>query len=187
MDIEQCVRLSPEQFKAVIIGKGWTFKELAARWGISPVWMSNVARNPLRASHYDDAVMGLPARQYLSRSAKRRQDMVNTFLSATDVRGRRNAHREHLSVGAILTAAEDFGSLADMGMRAIVFAVRSKGAAKEYGVIFENGNYDWLPRDLIEQQLVYTGLADEGLPSLDLGTDEHLIEHFKSRNFNFHP
>jgi transcriptional regulator with XRE-family HTH domain len=55
-------RLTPDEFKAVAKRKGWKFKELAERWGISPVWLSNIVNNPQRAIHWDDAIKGVENR-----------------------------------------------------------------------------------------------------------------------------
>ncbi|QTF14341.1 helix-turn-helix domain-containing protein (plasmid) [Xanthomonas citri pv. phaseoli var. fuscans] len=53
-------QMTPDQFKAEIQRKGWTFKAVAERWGVSPNWVSKLARNNNRALHWDDAVRGLP-------------------------------------------------------------------------------------------------------------------------------
>lgn len=52
--------LTPEEFKAEIGRRGWTYRALAERWGVSENWVSKLARNPERAMHWDDAVRGLP-------------------------------------------------------------------------------------------------------------------------------
>lgn len=52
--------LTPDEFKAEIGRRGWTYRALAERWGVSENWVSKLARNPERAMHWDDAVRGLP-------------------------------------------------------------------------------------------------------------------------------
>jgi len=41
-------------------GKGWTAKEVAKRWGVSPRQISNIGKNPTRKDW--DALAGLPDR-----------------------------------------------------------------------------------------------------------------------------
>jgi lambda repressor-like predicted transcriptional regulator len=52
--------LTPDEFKAEIGRRGWTYRAVADRWGVSENWVSKLARNPDRALHWDDAVRGLP-------------------------------------------------------------------------------------------------------------------------------
>ncbi len=53
-------RMTPAEFKDEVQGRGWTYKILAERWGVTPNWISKTARNAERALHWDDAVRGLP-------------------------------------------------------------------------------------------------------------------------------
>ncbi len=55
-------RLSPDDFRALVLLRGWTYRTLADRWECSEGWVSKIARNPHRAPHFDDAVRGLPQR-----------------------------------------------------------------------------------------------------------------------------
>jgi len=52
--------MSPVEFKDEVRGRGWTYKILAERWGVTANWISKTARNDKRALHWDDAVRGLP-------------------------------------------------------------------------------------------------------------------------------
>lgn len=45
-------------FTKSIRDKGWTMKAVAARWGISPRWLSQIAANPSQRDL--DAAAGLP-------------------------------------------------------------------------------------------------------------------------------
>lgn len=65
--------LTSQEFKAVIKSKGWTLKGVAMRWGITDVWMYNLAANPERPIHYDDAAFGLPSKSNAERQDKRRR------------------------------------------------------------------------------------------------------------------
>ncbi len=46
------------QFTKILKEKGWRLKDVAARWGIQPRQMSNVAKSPKQRDW--DAVAGLP-------------------------------------------------------------------------------------------------------------------------------
>ncbi len=154
--------LEPEQFKAVIIGKGWKYREVAERWGITPVWLSNIARNPERPKHYDDAVLGLPVKLNLRRNEKRRSALVDAYVQKLSGIPRRlpigYRYRQFLNAGAIVAATEDVGSIAEFGMRGIVFQVRDAQKGEEYGVIFETGLWDWFTADHVDKYLATTGL-----------------------------
>ncbi len=52
--------MMPEEFKRVIRSKGWLMKEVAVRWNISKVRMSQICNDRTRPLYYDDAVRGLP-------------------------------------------------------------------------------------------------------------------------------
>jgi len=52
--------LTPEEFKSEVSRRGWTYRALAERWGVTENYVSKLARNPERALHWDDAVRGLP-------------------------------------------------------------------------------------------------------------------------------
>ena len=55
--------LSATEIKALIKQKGWTFVDVAARWGVSVTWMSRLVNQPLcRPPVYEDAFRGLPHR-----------------------------------------------------------------------------------------------------------------------------
>jgi hypothetical protein len=55
-------RLTPDEFRAIVLLRGWTYRALAERWQHSEGWISKIANNPERLPHYDDAVRGLPQR-----------------------------------------------------------------------------------------------------------------------------
>lgn len=181
-------RLSPEQFKAVVAAKGWTYRELATRWGVSSVWISNVARNPERAAHYDDAVLGLPSRRHLRRNEKRRQALVDALVRKhAGERPTTGAYRYHgaLSVGSIVTAAEEVGSIAEEGMRGIVFQVEDHGAGEKYGIIFETGLWDWFQPEHVDQCLAETGLIDQGSKGYQFRSEGELARDFAEHKFSF--
>ncbi len=56
--------MAPDQVKRIIRERGWTFVDLAARWGLSVTWMSRLVNRPhSRPAMYEDAFNGLPTRE----------------------------------------------------------------------------------------------------------------------------
>ena len=55
-------RMTTAQFKAEITSKGWLMKEVAKRWQLGVVRMSQICSDEKRALYYDDAVRALPNR-----------------------------------------------------------------------------------------------------------------------------
>lgn len=56
--------LSRSEIRSLLKDRGWTFVDVAARWGVSVTWMSRLVNNPHdRAAMYDDAFRGLPLRE----------------------------------------------------------------------------------------------------------------------------
>jgi lambda repressor-like predicted transcriptional regulator len=53
-------RLTPDEFKAEVHRRGWTYRALAERWDVSENYVSKLARNADRSLHWDDAIRGLP-------------------------------------------------------------------------------------------------------------------------------
>lgn len=53
-------RLSPDEFKAVLDGKGWTADLLAVRWGMTRRRIQQIVADAERPRYYDDAVANLP-------------------------------------------------------------------------------------------------------------------------------
>lgn len=53
-------RMTPDEFKKLVRGKGWTYRALAVRWGLSETRVSQFARDAKRPLYYDDAVRALP-------------------------------------------------------------------------------------------------------------------------------
>ncbi|EIZ5185219.1 helix-turn-helix transcriptional regulator [Salmonella enterica] len=52
--------LSPQEWRALLRAKGWKQKDLARRWNVSETWISKLANNPDRGTHWNDACRGLP-------------------------------------------------------------------------------------------------------------------------------
>lgn len=55
-------RMSADEFKSMLILKGWKMKDLATRWQLNPVRITQLCKDTKRAIHYDDALRALPIR-----------------------------------------------------------------------------------------------------------------------------
>lgn len=190
------VRLTPEQFKALAKYKWWKFKMLAKRWGVTPEWISQISRDPNRDLRYDDALIGLPSLNRLARDMKLRARQLESALKKTGpVAGKRTSqrvipgyrYRGYLSVGILVTANVDVGSMAEEGMRGAVFQVIDDGKQEIYGVIFETGMWDWFPPDYVDLYLSSTGLTCAALGQYVYVDERRLQSDFAHGHFDFWP
>lgn len=155
-------KLTPSEFNAILQWKGWTKKQVAERWEITPVWVSEIARNPNRPPHWDDCLFGLPNRRFLARNEKRRRRSVLAIVQASgkpDQRGPGFRYRGHLVPGSVVAACEDVGSIAEAGMRGVVVNVRQQPKHEEYQILFQTLQSDWFPPDYVDQLLAATGMT----------------------------
>lgn len=192
---------SPDQFRAIIRWKGWKNKDLARYWGISEVHMSRLVSDQERARHWNDALMGLPRYSRLGPDLAIRRSRVEALLKNNPLpkrpgpKGPRAAasagfsgdyrYKGYLTVGSILTATQDIGELAYEGSRGIVFAVDDTGIGERYGVIFEDGEFDWFLPHHVDACLAGTGLDAEGATDYRYQGDRALNEAFNRGEFKF--
>lgn len=94
--------LSAVDIKAIVKERGWSFVDLAARWGVSVTWMSRLVNSPhTRPAMYDDAFRGLPTR-----------NAVTVAREARHIRKRKPAERrwtaaEMFPIGRIFEALDN--------------------------------------------------------------------------------
>lgn len=190
-------RLTPEQFKALAKYKGWKYTMLAKRWELTAVWISNMARDPNRPARFDDMLMGLPNLNKLKRDLAGRQKQLDAALARItppvaappQVPRLQPGFRYHgyLTLGMIVTASVDVGSIAEEGMRGIVFEVQNRGHEEVYGVIFENGLWDWFSPDYVDMYLASTGLIPPGVDDYRYRDEVHLQHDYATGIFTFWP
>lgn len=53
--------MKPDEMKRLLQSKGWKIGELAVRWKISRVRVSQIVNDEQRPLYYDDAIRGLPS------------------------------------------------------------------------------------------------------------------------------
>lgn len=56
-------RLSADDFKRTAYARGWKMHEVAQRWGMTKIRISQICNHKARPLYYDDAVRGLPLRE----------------------------------------------------------------------------------------------------------------------------
>lgn len=60
MSIELLPTKTPDEFRNVMEGRGWTPDMLAVRWGMTKRRIHQIAADTSRPRYYDDAVENLP-------------------------------------------------------------------------------------------------------------------------------
>lgn len=189
-------RLSPEQFKALAKYKGWKFKMLAERWGVTPEWVSQVSRDPRRDLRYDDALLGLPNLNRLASDLKARARQLQAALAKSGAAREKQQprlpapgyrYRGYLAPGVIVTASGAVGSMAEEGMRGMVFQVLDDGRQESYGVIFETGMWDWFPPDYVDMYLSSTGLVSPEVEQYAFVDERKLQDDYAAGTFGFWP
>lgn len=155
--------LNQTQFKALVRLKGWTYEGLSKRWGLSRVWVSKIAANPNRPSHYVDAVFGLPeasGKGTCSRAAAKYLKRIGAHPEEAELKpkGPGFRYQGYLVLGRIVTAAVDVGSLALEGERGVVVKLKSNLFEERYVIRFQGGEEEFSP-ELVDQYLVDSGLS----------------------------
>ncbi|MES2830587.1 MAG: hypothetical protein V4695_01175 [Pseudomonadota bacterium] len=196
VDHTSTYRLSREQFRALAREKGWKFKMLAERWGVSPEWVSIVSRDPNRDIRFDDALFGLPNLRHLARDLRRRELQVDEAMARyrfSQAATRKKAglpgyrYQGYLNVGAIVTTVTQFGTVAEEGTRGVVFDVRQNSLEEIYGVIFEQGATEWFTPALVDIYLAGTGLVATAATSYCYLDSASLRVDFEMGRFDFDP
>jgi hypothetical protein len=192
----EVARLTPEQFKALAKFKGWKFRMLAERWNVTPEWISNISRDPKRDIRYDDALIGLPNLNKLARDMKSRNRQVELAMQRNRYQTSKRVtasvtpgyrYKGYLGIGSIVTACTEVGSLAEEGMRGIVFQIQDNGRQQNYGVIFETGLWDWFTPDYVDSLLAGTGMVDSTSEAYVFVDEMQLQKDFEARAFQFWP
>ncbi len=112
------------EIKTLMREKGWTFVDLAARWGLSVTWMSRLVNQPhTRPPMYDDAFRGLPVRAN-----------VNVVREPRHKRKRPEVERpwtpeEMFPVGRVFTALDN--KIVEEGTSLV-----SQGVERRDGIVF---------------------------------------------------
>ena len=194
---------SPDQFRAIIRSKGWSNKALAEYWGMSVVHISRLIGNIERPLYWNDTVIGLPRFTRLNADLISRVSKVDSLLlknplpkkpgprprdslppdSSSTFSGDYR-YKGYFTVGAIVSATQDIGDMAEEGGRGIVFAVEDVRIGERYGIIFEGGAFDWFLAHHIDACLATTGLDSESTNYV-FRNERTLIADYNAGVFDF--
>lgn len=126
--------MTASQVKAVMRERGWRMLDLAARWNLSPAWMSKLINHPgVRTPIYEDAFRGLPERESVEvrRQARHKRKPRPKGWTLTQMFPR----------GRLFEALDS--SLVDEGTRLIVVAVElGSPASILFAVAGDDGRAD---------------------------------------------
>lgn len=150
-------RMSPRQFRESVLAKGWTYADLAFRWGVTPGWVSTIAADPMRDFRYDDAVRGLPRLTRLElrhvQESRRRVEQAKGKPARTKSARRDSAIDSSYSADFVANSiiiSDDLGE-------GVVLAVKQEGRVEKYLIDF-SGAADWYsPDDINSNNLYATG------------------------------
>ncbi|WP_432262862.1 hypothetical protein [Cupriavidus sp. TMH.W2] len=186
-----------EQFRALVRWKGYTYRELAERWGVSPDYIGELARKAGRAAHWDDALRGLPNKRTMTRDARllarRLAALVEARQHAAALRalarkqGGEYRYHGHCVVGDIYTVEKTLGEVADEGERGIVFQVKDTGKGERYGIVFERGLWDWFEPKYLDNDLAATGLSDPATATKPPKDEVELAKRIAAGQLNYWP
>lgn len=60
MQIQELIPMPPDDFKAVMDERGWTYLMLSKRWAMTERRVRQIVKDADRPRYYDDAVRALP-------------------------------------------------------------------------------------------------------------------------------
>jgi hypothetical protein len=145
--------VQPNAFKRALYARGWTMRELAAHWDITPEYMRRVAGNPDRPRWFNDALKGLPRR---GKPRTPRRAWEGGIDPNQQRKPRPPGLRYHgdLLVGSVVTVSKYLGEIADEDERGLVVQVLRQGQTESYRVIFERGGIDIFDPALVDEYLV---------------------------------
>lgn len=112
-----------------------------------------IARNPDRPRHWDDAVRGLMRRRDVGPLLPRSQKKTPSRRKSPP------GYRGVLVVGAVVILTKDFGSLATEGEHGTVESVNVIDDHEHYRVKFASGKSEIFTTDMVDEYLVFTGIA----------------------------
>jgi hypothetical protein len=144
--------LTPHQFRAVVKTRGWTFAEVAQRWGVTPERVSQIANQPdKRAPHWEDALFGLPHKRAAERTRQQRLALAGSAGNRLAPRkangeGRRGSwvvQAPYLAQGSVFIVTQGQSEDLDEGMRGALMARRATPRPQVL-LLFESGYREWL-------------------------------------------
>lgn len=187
------VKISPDAYRARVKSLGWTMTALAEYLGITRSYLLRRISDENRPRIYTEVLWSLPHASQLKRITEHRRRIVGQTTS-DEVEALPSTKRrplpgyrwhDYLPVGALVQATMDVGSLAEEGARGIVVSIVDTGQAERYGILFENGEFDWFDPNHIDQWLADIGLHREAVSTYVFTSIEQLQADFARGMFTF--
>lgn len=75
-DVEELVAITPDEFKAALLGSGWDAERLAKRWGMSKRRVNQIIADADRPRYYDDAIRALSHDSHGAQKGKRQPKKI---------------------------------------------------------------------------------------------------------------
>ena len=76
--------MTSAQFRALIASRGYSLRETARRWGLSPGRLSQVANAARRPAHYEEAAWGLPPKRLAEAISRKRQRILDRLAGQAE-------------------------------------------------------------------------------------------------------
>jgi hypothetical protein len=157
--------LSRDEFKALIMSRGWSMSNLAWHWGISLEHLSRLIVDRDRPVYWDDAAAGV---RILTRAdaAKLRKDRLHATAQVRAKRlevrksqvkpaGTGYSYQGFLVVGSVVVVSNPLG-YANQGDEGVVVEVSDDGSGEIYRIQFAGGE-EWFDAKRFELHLFETG------------------------------
>jgi len=170
--------LSSEQYLEELRLKGWSVTSLASELGMTRNGLSKVINHTCRPRVWDIALTALPVVPKALRARTRRRKHKA---------GPGYRYRDYLTLGALLSASKDVGSMACEGQRGIVLNIIEADDHQQYGVLFETGEYDVFTPDYIDRYLVSVGIDAPAAIDYVFVSIEAVKVAFARSEFDFYP
>jgi hypothetical protein len=164
--------LTRRQFQGLIKKRGYTQAEVAKLFELSNVRLSQIARDPERAMHYDYALWGLPPKAIAAAVAARRELAVREYSSAADSTRAPAPHLQDIwseieDIGAVYIVRSEQGEHLPEGCEGVVVTREVHGDTARVTIRFDSGHSESFPVSYLrgpECFLAATGKVREGTP-----------------------
>lgn len=170
--------LDPLSLHALLLSKGWSVTMLATELRMTRNGLSKVINHVNRPRVWDIAFSALPSLPKQHRPRTRRRLLKQ---------GRGYRYRDYFTIGALVTAQIDVGSMAMENQRGVVLSVRDEANLQIYGVLFETGQCEFFRPDDIDKYLVNAGLDCPGAMHYVFEDTAQVTRDYEKRTFNFYP
>jgi hypothetical protein len=174
-------------FKRALYTRGWTMRELAERWDITPEYMRRLAGDLERPRWFDDALKGIPRK---GKPRKPRGAWAAGAAAPAKPREPRSPglrYQGHLVVGSVVVVAKHLGDMADEDDRGLVIEILTQGKDESYRVIFERGGIEVFGPDMVDEFLVDTCIYPrQALAGYRWRGDAATAADFDAGLFQFH-